>query len=528
MVENKVDNIVVVGGGTAGWLTALTANKIFPNSKVTVIASEEIGILGAGEGTIPIFIEFMDWLGISLSEFVSNSNAVIKNANKFTNWCGDGKSYYHGFGAFGNEVSGHLEDSYDFNINHNNLYYHASVVNEIDSGTLDLPAMLSEAGKVPHIFANPNQKPESASSLTEFYNVAPFAMSFDAVMVSKFLKSVALKRGVIFIDGRITKCIESDNGNISSLLLEDGTEEQCDFVFDCSGFYKLITGRHYKSKWVDLSGMLTVNSAQPFFIEIEDSIPPFMESIAMDYGWIWKTPLQHRYGCGYVYDSNHTDKESVKKEIIDWLGYEPKFMKHFSFRPGYCEEPWKNNSISLGVSSGFLEPMEATSIWTTVYFLQILASDPAQLIINDQKSKDVFNKRFTNWFIEQSEFIYLHYMGGRTDNEFWKFYQNKDNIPNGVNKILDRWTHSLPRYLDHQTEFGDVAFGYSSWFEVCYGLNLINKDRVKQSFELNNWQSYIQRFNEKKNKQNQIVDLSISHNNMLKALGGLRNKKETY
>jgi tryptophan halogenase len=242
----------------------------------------------------------------------------------------------------------------------------------------------------------------------------------------------------------------------------------------------------------------------------------------MKYGWMWKIPLQERFGCGYSYDTDYITKEEAKQEIIDYLGFEPEFRDSFSFRAGYLETPWVNNCIAMGISSAFLEPLEASSIWTTTYFLEILFSDAGQLFIDDDRIKNDYNYRFNCWWEEVSDFIYLHYMGGRTDTPFWEKFQDKNNIPTGIKHYLDKWEWALPRYLDFTSKTGDRAFLLQNWFEVCYGLGLLNKERIRASIEINNWEDYAELFNNKQRLQKEIAEQTVGHGNMLKILGGLR------
>jgi tryptophan halogenase len=519
-------NIVVVGGGTAGWLTALFAKKALPdNCKITLVESEEIGILGAGEGTTPAFISIMDWLGIPVSEFILKTGATFKNGSKFTNWRGDGSHYWHNFGSLVYELSGGSQDSFNFNFNHSNLYYHNMVKEKFNLSEIDLVALLCENNKVPHI--QNIYKNDDLNPLFNYQQIANFAIHFDAIKVADFLKNIGIERGINWVEGKVIGIDDDINGNITKLITENNIEIDVDFIFDCSGFYKLIIGRHYKSKWKSIQDKLTIKCSQPFFLplEKENKIPPYTEAIAMKYGWVWKIPLQHRFGCGYSFDTDYITKEEAKKEIIDYLGFEPEFGDSFSFRAGWLETPWVNNCIAMGVSSAFLEPLEASSIWTTAYFLEILFSDPAQIFIQDSRIKDFYNYRFNSWWTEVSDFIYLHYMGGRSDTKFWEKFQNIENSPIGIQKMLKKWEWALPRYTDFLSDTGDRAFQLQNWTEVCYGLSLLNSKRINLSMQINKWDGYTQIVKNKKIKQKEFLYQSLYHEDMLRELGGLNENK---
>jgi tryptophan halogenase len=518
--------IVIVGGGTAGWLTALVAKKSLPNNyKITVIQSEEIGILGAGEGTTWQFVELMDWLEIPLTELIPKTGLTFKNGGKFTNWTGDGSYYWHNFGTINTDISGDAYDSFKHTFNHTNMYNHTTVNTNVKFSETDMPALLCEKYKAPHIkkpVTDPNTNP-----INNYYQLSKFAVHFDAVKMASFWKQKGIERGVNSIEGKVVNFEEDNQGNIKKLILENTKEIKADFVFDCTGFHKLIINRHYKAKWKSLQDKLTIKASIPFFLPPaeHDKIPVYTEAIAMKYGWIWKIPLQHRMGCGYSFDSDYITKEQAKQEVIDYLGFEPEFGKSFAYKAGYLETPWVNNCIALGISSAFLEPLEASSIWSTAYFLEILFSDPSQLFIEDPRIKANYNYRHNVWWEEVSDFVYLHYMGGRTDTPFWAKYQDKNNIPKEIKYYLDKWEWALPSRLDFNTQTGDRAFILINWFEVCYGLNLLNKKRIKEAIEINEWQDYEILIQNKKRKQKEVLELAIGHGELLSALGGFNEIK---
>ena len=513
-------NIVVVGGGTAGWMTALVAKKAFKNDIVTLIESEELGILGAGEGTTPQFIDLMNWLKIPIQDFIKNTGTTFKHGGKFTNWLGDGTHYWHNFGSYDSDLGGDAPASYDHNFNHNNLYYHTAVVNNEDKLKIDVAALLCEEYKTPFI------KKEKIRNIYEtfgpFAQISPVAIHFDAVKVAKFLKNIGTQRGIINIEGKVIKAENNESGNISEIILDNDKKIKVDFVFDCSGFYKVLINKHFKVKDKKVNDKLTVNSAQPFFLlpPPKDKVPPYTEAVAMKYGWIWKIPLQHRFGCGYVYDNNYINKEEAKKEIIEYLGFEPEFGGHFSFNAGYVETPWVKNCIAVGVSSGFLEPLEASSIWTSEYFLENIFSDPAQLFLDDQRIRDDFNLRFCKWWEKIIDIVYLHYMGDRTDTEFWKHFQKIENAPTFVQQTLKKWEYSLPRRNDFFDETGDRPWQLSNWFEVAFGVNKINIDRIAKSVKNNGWDSYWPYYQNRKAYQREIVSNAVDHGEVLKFFGG--------
>ena len=368
---------IILGGGTAGWLTALYLNKHFPNDEVTVVASSEIGILGAGEGTTPAFMEYLNEVGITEAELVSNCKATLKTGIKFTNWNGDGEHYFHNF----------WDEKY--------------------------------------------------------------ALHFDASLLAKYLQDVAVSRGIKLIDDEVVKVL-LDGGNITTLVTPSGPVTG-DFFFDCSGFKRLLIGEIYKSEWEEYD--MPCKRAIPFFLPNDNTnLPDYTESVAMKYGWIWKIPVQGRYGCGYVFDSTMTTDENAAQEIRDYLGHDFKSPRTFNFSAGAYKQVWINNCMAVGLSSGFIEPLEATSIWIQILALRLFVQnrDNPVKVNNDVKelNEDILS------------FLYFHYLSQRTDTEFWKDFQTNNYMPE---KLLNRTKNSAKEYSFN-------LFPDKSWDAIASGI----------------------------------------------------------
>jgi tryptophan halogenase len=511
--------ILIVGGGTAGWLTALIVKRKMPNFDVSLVESEEIGILGAGEGTTPNFVQNMDWLDISLKELVENTGCTIKTGIKFTNWTPEKDYYYHNFGSPTPSISPNIKNYFNETFNQNSLYYLMTAHHKINKKESDYSSMINEKNKVPFKYIE-DKKQDNV--MLNYDQLAYFAVHFDAKKLAKFLKEKGIERGIKRIEGKVSSIDTDKNNNISAVILENSLRIETDFVFDCSGLSRIIIGKHYNGEWKDLSDKLTTNAAIPFFLpkEKEGNLPAYTESIAMKYGWMWKIPLQHRYGCGYVYNSRLVSYDDAKKELDEYLGFSVDSPKSFSFTPGYYKNPWIKNCVSVGLSSGFLEPLEATSIWTSIYFLQVLLSDVSQLFDNSEKAREYYNSRFSNWFEETADFIFLHYMGKRNDTDFWKHYTK--NVPDSIKEVFSRWESSIPTFNEFGSITGERGFLLQNWFDVSYGLNLLNLDRINYAFEQNEWSKYDEFFENMKNNQKMFSQVSMNHEKMLKGLGGYK------
>ena len=331
MNPRSVAEISIIGGGTAGWLTALYAKTVMPSKVITVIESDEIGILGAGEGSTVQFVELLDMLDIPVSLLVKETGATIKNGIKFTNWNNEGKTdfFYHGFSSYGN-TSTSFYNQRNIIASSPTTYIIGSLLGD-HINNYSFSTKLSEDNKVGFLY-DENRADPSVNPILHYEQAAAFSIHFDEVKLAEFLKKIALDRGIRHIEGIVKDFKQKEDGDVNYLILESGKEIKCDFVFDCSGFQRFFA-KKFKSKWVSYKDFLPVNKAVSFFLPMEkEYVPSYTEAIAMKYGWIWKIPLQDRYGCGYVFDSSLINEEDAKKEVEEYLKQSVEFKKTFNFR----------------------------------------------------------------------------------------------------------------------------------------------------------------------------------------------------
>ena len=481
MTKKKPHNFVIVGGGTAGWISALYIQYKIPTAKITLVESESIGILGAGEGTTPAFITLLQKLQIPLSRLIDETSSTMKNGIKFTNWTEPDRNYYHGFytsddvglGAFDNPQ--YLPDT-------SLLLAHSQAKGE-SFDKINFCKDISEVNKIP-LYVHPEYGGQFIPDpLDKYFSHAYYANHFDAVALAEFFKKVAVEeRGIARIEGKIVGQTQAHNGDLSQVILESGEIIEGDFFIDCTGFARKFIGNVYESEWVSHRDALTVDSAMPFFLPIDENvIPAYTESIAMKYGWMWKIPLQHRYGCGYVFDANYINEEEARQEIMEMVGdQEITWPRETALRfdPGYYKTPWVNNCISVGLSGTFVEPLEATSIWASIIYLETAFKDINGIIRRPQKYVEEFNEKAVRISEDIYEFVYFHYMGGRTDTEFWAHYQDIENAPEKIKNMLSRWEEVIPTY----TEFQNSIFPMQSWVSVAAGLGHLNSELYKQVY----------------------------------------------
>lgn len=468
--------IVVVGGGTAGWLSALYAQKFIPYADVTVIASKEIGILGAGESTTNTFIDLLNLLDIPVVDIYKHAKGTVKLATKFMNWHGDGTSYIFGFNDMLPSILGNNDKTID-------LVHLRMAADGKNADELQLTHFLAKENKI-----------KCNKNTNETYG--DYAVCFDARKLAFYLQTVAMNRGVKLIDDKVIKINNGQNDFIESFDLASEINVPADFVFDCTGFNRLIIGKHYGSVWNSYKKHLPVDRAIPFFIDMKENeeIPPYVQAIAMKYGWMWKIPVQGRYGSGYVFDSSFATDEQIIEELTEYLGYTPKIPTKFSFTAGSYEKVWIKNCLAVGLSAGFVEPLESTSLYVSSCILRSFISSPSDIFEKltsiDESKKEYFNKIIKKINDDVLNFIYLHYVTNRNDTEFWKNFRKNNPEPKFFS-IFDEFCKStFPKEHDfkylHQLDFREEAFTPfrpSNYYIVGLGVNFFDKEVARHELE---------------------------------------------
>lgn len=475
-LDKKNTHVCVVGGGSAGWMAALWFKQFYPEVTITVIESSEIGILGAGEGTTPQFLNFLEQINISFTDIVKYAGGTIKNGIKFTNW---GKNnYYHSFVDMDD-----LSFMRNFQIGNTNLSLLA--LEQIGNGeTLDnvcFSALASNKDSVKKLIIPVFSQKNLNDPSTHFGKLGEFSLHFNASMLAELFKKVGKIRGIEVIDGKVLDYNTDDNGYINSLVLEDGKSLPVNFVFDCTGFSRKIVGGFYKTKFKSYKDYLPVNRAIPFIKKIndeEETIPPYTEAIALKNGWSWKIPAGNRFGCGYVFDKNRISDDEAKKEIDELTGTNNEIKKVFSFEAGVYEKSWVKNCISLGLSSGFIEPLEATSIWVTITSLRNMNNFIKGITHRDENSIKLYNYNINNLNYEVLNFVYFHYLTRRQDTDFWKNFYEDNKTPSIVEDLINNDCDPMFFALNNKIKY----FESMSWFQVGAGIEFFNKDKVKDTF----------------------------------------------
>lgn len=453
--DRKIRKILVVGGGSAGWMTAaMLSCALKRDCAITLVESEEIGTVGVGEATIPPIRIFNDTLGIDEREFMAATKGSFKLGIEFVGWGREDSRYFHPFGPHGR--------NFDMVPLHQ---YWLKARMEGDDTPLDDYAMawhIARQGR----FSHPSPDQRSVASTFDY------AYHFDAGLYARFLRAYAEKRGVARMEGRIGDVtLHGETGYVQSVTMEDGRVLDADLFIDCSGFRGLLIEGALKTGYDDWSHWLPCDRAVAMPCAHPDGDPnptPYTRSTAREAGWQWRIPLQHRVGNGYVYCSDFIEDDRAADLLSQRLDGEPLGdPRHLRFTAGRRRQHWNKNVIAVGLSSGFLEPLESTSIHLIqANISKILALFPDKDF--DPATRDEFNRISHGEMERIRDFIILHYkLTQRQDSELWRYVSAMD-IPDTLALKIEHFRRHgrlIARELD--------LFAPPSWLAVHVGQNNI-------------------------------------------------------
>ncbi|MEP1421123.1 MAG: tryptophan halogenase family protein [Erythrobacter sp.] len=454
MNPHLFNQVVIVGGGTAGWMAAAALSHMLEGSptKVALVESEEIGTVGVGEATIPPIIAFNEMLGIDENEFVRATNATFKLGIEFVDWAELGQSYIHPFGDFGRDF-----DAIPFY----QYWFERAQTGKRDD--LFSYSMMVEAARKKKFMRPLKDRPQSALADINY------AFQFDATLYAKFLRSFAEDKGVERIEGKIIEFKQSpETGNVVSLRTDKEQTISGDFFIDCSGFRGLLIEQALQAGYEDWSEWLPCDRALAVPTKKSEYPVPYTRATAREAGWQWRIPLQHRTGNGYVYCSKFIDDDKACEALLANLDGEPLAdPKKLHFLTGHRKVFWKGNVLSLGLAAGFMEPLESTSIHLVQTSLARLITHFPDRRLN-QADIDAFNARTLREYERVRDFLVLHYTATeRSDTPFWRHCQTIDRSPDLERRIAQ--FEASGRVFE---ETGDV-FGTASWIAVMHGQGVV-------------------------------------------------------
>ena len=455
MSDNRVREIVIVGGGTAGWMTASAMSKVLgPDYAITLVESEEIGTVGVGEATIPMIKLFNQALELDEADFIRRTKGSFKLGIEFVNWGQLGDSYVHGFGKIGQDLG---------TVAFHHYWLKAHQMGK--AGPMDEYSINTAAARhnkfMPAVTDRPN------SPLADI----GYAYHFDAGLYARFLRDYSEKRGVKRIEGKV-KNVEQrpDDGFVSAVVLESGERVAGQLFIDCSGFRGLLIEQTLNTGYEDWTHWLPCDRAAAVQCTTTQAITPYTRSTAQEAGWQWRIPLQHRVGNGYVFSSKFISEDEASAKLLSRLEGEPLMTpKILKFTTGKRRKFWNKNVVAIGLSSGFMEPLESTSI-------HLIQSAIARLTAFwphtgfDPKDIEEFNAHSDFEFEKIRDFLILHYcVTERTDTPFWNYVRTMD-VPESLKRKM-----ALFRTNGRVFRQSEELFAEPSWIQVMIGQRMMPK-----------------------------------------------------
>ena len=444
--EHEPISFSIVGSGTAGLISAIMLRQAFPLSKVTIVSSSTIGIIGVGEGSTEHWREFMNLCDIPLEQMLVKTAATHKYGIRFEGWSGSFPDYFH-------SVSG---DEALYGWGHYPTY--AGIFETGDS----LTSQTSSIGLIQNKI-----KRENLHSNTNQYH-------FDTFKLNNYFTELCFKRSIKMIDGQVADIKRHINtGLISSVTLDNGSSVEADFWIDASGFSRVLMNKLDASNWNSFSDYLLVDSAIAAPSEAwAEGIRPYTRAIAKDAGWVWEIPTQERRGNGYVYSSQFVSEDEAVATLEKQIGPLSIPPRTFKFDAGHVKEVWVKNCMAVGLAAAFVEPLEATSIGSTIQQMKYAIPYFASFEQTHTASQKHYNKLFTKMMDNILTMIRLHYISDRRDTPFW-VASSKMKINDSLQELLDLWQERVPCRNDVGTVNGEM-FHAPHLFHVAQGQGVLN------------------------------------------------------
>ena len=482
-MSNPLRNILVVGGGTAGWLTAAVLaaghdSRLESGVQITLIESPDVSTIGVGEGTWPSLRDTLRKIGVSERDFIRECSASFKQGSKFVGWCtGQPEEfYYHPFSL----PQGYL----DVNLV---PYWQAEHPDISFAAAFSSQEALCQLGKAPKQAATP-----------DFAAVANYAYHLDAGKFATFLqKHCTQKLGVRHVLDHVTAINSSEQGDIESLATKENGNMRADLFIDCTGVASLLLGKHFDVPFVSQKEVLFNDRAiamQVPYAPGNDAISSATIATARIGGWIWDIGLPSRRGVGYVYSSEHETDDAAEETLRHYVKSDPRSCpsaeiaaRKLKFNPGFRQKFWHRNCVAVGMSAGFIEPLEASAI----ALVEMSAAMIRDELPSNREMMDIvaerFNQRFSYRWERIIDFLKLHYvLSNRTDSAYWLDHCARDSIPDRLLELIDLWKYQPPSR--HDLVQTDQIFPSASYQYVLYGMRFKTRSREtscqRDSFEL--------------------------------------------
>jgi tryptophan halogenase len=461
MKTGAVRELLVVGGGTAGWIAAFWLNRSLRRlgCRTSLVESEDIGIIGVGEATVPSMVQFVRLLGLNEADFMRRCSATHKLGIRFDGWVRPDQHYWHPFGVCGERING--LDLFHYWLKHK------------FSGA---PARLYSDYSLTASLAEQNRQPAP-----QVVAAGSYAYHLDATALAAYLRDLAKSEGVRHIIGEVADVALDDTGDISRLKLKDQRDLEADLFIDATGFAGALIEKALEDPWIDWSRHLLCDSACALPRRVEEPMPQFTQSTALSAGWTWQIPLTHRTGTGYVYSSAHIGHDAAAAALMERAGaarqpgQEPRKL---SMRIGRRTQFWRRNCVSIGLASGFVEPLESTGIHLIIHTTKALLDYFPDGSMNPVL-QSVFNERIGQTYADIRDFIMLHYLLSGREEPFWQDARRVP-LPDSLAAMLALYDE-CGQFVRNQ----DHLFPETSYFFILTGGNRMPRRPISQADALN-------------------------------------------
>lgn len=467
--------IVILGGGTAGWVTALYIQRYWPKLAITVIEDPNRPPIIAGESGNTLFTDFLNRININKDDFIKATNATPKLGGRFTDWNGVGTEFLH---VMQTDHSPWLDNWDKFLENSPTLDIALNKVFAERIRSTYLKTVVANDVPLHHMFHSGEFIRQNKVPLGSYSQLPCVPMwHFDSRAGALWFKDVGLKRNLEVILGEYVDGERDIDGAVTKIILKDGRKIEGDWFFDCSGFSRLLINKLLKVEQIDLSENFPARSVMAWW---SDSVPSLTtNAVAMQHGWSWNINLRHRSGNGYIFDPDCITLDQAIDEASTRFNKKIEPVANFTYTPGISKLHWKNNVIAVGLSSGFLEPLEANGVAVIIEAMYALSDhwQPDKSTKEQSQQIEKFNHRMFMIYNDIKDFLALHYRGKRNDSEYWKKLKDPHTIPDSLKEKLEAWEEF---YYKDGIEPQCLGYSEAAWLMVLQGLECFDSAILKQ------------------------------------------------
>ena len=442
--DTRIKNILIVGGGTAGWMTAALLNRFLPPDKctITLVESADIGTIGVGEATVPPLVSYIKMLGVSEDDFMRHTHASYKLGVKFINWHRGKEELWHPFGQIGGAID------------HMQVFHHWVKARQEGRDNSSYDSLSLQA-----LLGNMHKSPRSLGGTSPVMEHGAYAYHLDAREFAGFLAKLGAQRGVRHVIDSVRAVVLDERGFIRHIETGQHGQLAADLFIDCTGFAGLLIEKTLRDPYISWSDYLLCDRALALPLPSDGDMAPYTRATALSAGWVWRIPLSHRVGSGYVYSSRFISDDAAARELVlhakqDPDKAEPRLLR---MRIGRRTDFWIRNCVSIGLASGFLEPIESTGIYLIQKSAEVLLELFPDAGFNEVLIRH-YNRRMARVYEEVRDFIILHYvLNEREDSEFWK--ENRRTVlPDSLARTMELYDQTGANDWDNRALFGEVSF----------------------------------------------------------------------